>query len=81
MQKKWENEQNFESQTWPYEGCGLRQNFGLRMREFSFGLKRREGHSLEREPSWCDYLHLGFHLIKQKEARVKLVEEIKRFKV
>ena len=43
MQKKWENEQNFESQTWPYEGCGLRQNFGLRMREFSFGLKRREG--------------------------------------
>ena len=32
MQKKWENEQKCESQTWPYEGCGLRPNFGLRMR-------------------------------------------------
>ena len=37
MQKKWENEQKCESQTWPCEGCGLRPNFGLRMREFSFG--------------------------------------------
>ena len=26
-----------ESQTWPYEGCELRPNFGLRMKEFSFG--------------------------------------------
>ena len=40
-----------------------------------------QGPGLEREPSWCDSLHLGFHLIKQKEPRVKVVEEIKRFNV
>ena len=35
--KRRENEQKCESQTWPFEGYGLRPNFGLRMREFSFG--------------------------------------------
>ena len=37
QKKKKENEQICESQTWPYEGYGLRPKFGLRIREFSFG--------------------------------------------